>query len=99
MPRGEVKPCPYCTMAVCFDYLVTVDGQPNRQACMTGPGTAWWFNARRAPRLRSGPWHRRGRSRRHGRRSGGAAGDVVGKGQCGATCLGRECRRRAPPGA
>ena len=25
---------PYCMMGVCFDCLVTIDGQPNRQACM-----------------------------------------------------------------
>ena len=30
MPRG-----PYCMMGVCYDCLVTIDGQPNRQACMT----------------------------------------------------------------
>ncbi len=25
---------PYCMMGVCFDCLVTIDGQPNQQACM-----------------------------------------------------------------
>lgn len=30
VPRG-----PFCMMGVCFDCLVTIDGQPNRQACMT----------------------------------------------------------------
>ena len=25
---------PYCMMGVCFDCLVTIDGQPNRQGCM-----------------------------------------------------------------
>ena len=25
---------PYCMMGVCFDCLVTVDGIPNRQACL-----------------------------------------------------------------
>ncbi|WP_176086382.1 (2Fe-2S)-binding protein [Martelella sp. HB161492] len=29
-PRGV-----YCMMGACFDCLVNVDGQPNRQACMT----------------------------------------------------------------
>ncbi|PIW28012.1 MAG: sarcosine oxidase [Rhodospirillales bacterium CG15_BIG_FIL_POST_REV_8_21_14_020_66_15] len=29
-PRG-----PYCMMGVCFDCLVEIDGQPNRQACLT----------------------------------------------------------------
>ena len=29
-PRG-----PYCGMGVCFDCLVTIDGEPNRQACLT----------------------------------------------------------------
>jgi predicted molibdopterin-dependent oxidoreductase YjgC len=29
-PRG-----PFCMMGVCFDCLVEIDGQPNRQACMT----------------------------------------------------------------
>lgn len=26
---------PYCMMGVCFDCLVTVDGQTNQQACLT----------------------------------------------------------------
>ncbi|MFJ0966963.1 (2Fe-2S)-binding protein [Bordetella bronchiseptica] len=30
VPRGL-----YCMMGVCYDCLVTIDGQPNRQACMT----------------------------------------------------------------
>ena len=25
---------PYCMMGVCFDCLVHIDGQPNRQACL-----------------------------------------------------------------
>ena len=29
-PRG-----PYCLMGVCFDCLVKIDGDANRQACMT----------------------------------------------------------------
>ncbi|WOI58246.1 (2Fe-2S)-binding protein [Palleronia sp. LCG004] len=29
-PRGM-----YCMMGTCFDCLVEIDGQPNRQACMT----------------------------------------------------------------
>ncbi|WP_108661758.1 (2Fe-2S)-binding protein [Acuticoccus kandeliae] len=29
MARG-----PYCMMGVCFDCLVAIDGEPNRQACM-----------------------------------------------------------------
>ncbi len=29
-PRG-----PYCMMGVCYDCLVTIDGKPNQQACMT----------------------------------------------------------------
>ena len=29
-PRGA-----YCKMGVCFDCLVTIDDQPNQQACMT----------------------------------------------------------------
>ena len=32
---GEVPRGPYCMMGVCYDCLVTIDGQPNRQACMT----------------------------------------------------------------
>ncbi|MCX7325929.1 MAG: (2Fe-2S)-binding protein [Hyphomicrobiales bacterium] len=28
-PRG-----PYCGMGVCFDCLVTINGEPNRQACL-----------------------------------------------------------------
>lgn len=30
LPRG-----PYCMMGVCYECLVTIDGQANRQACMT----------------------------------------------------------------
>ena len=26
---------PFCMMGVCFDCLMEIDGQPNRQACMT----------------------------------------------------------------
>ena len=26
---------PYCMMGVCFDCLVTIDGVPNQQACLT----------------------------------------------------------------
>ena len=29
-PRG-----PYCMMGICFDCLVSVDGVPNQQACLT----------------------------------------------------------------
>lgn len=29
-PRG-----PYCMMGVCFECLLTIDGRPNQQACMT----------------------------------------------------------------
>jgi len=29
-PRG-----PYCMMGVCFDCLVTIDGEANRQGCLT----------------------------------------------------------------
>ena len=29
-PRG-----PYCLMGTCFDCLVDIDSQPNRQACLT----------------------------------------------------------------
>lgn len=32
---GGVSRGPYCLMGVCYDCLVMVDGQPNRQACMT----------------------------------------------------------------
>ena len=30
VPRG-----PYCMMGICYDCLVTIDGQPNQQGCMT----------------------------------------------------------------
>ncbi|MBV7482963.1 (2Fe-2S)-binding protein [Bordetella sp. BOR01] len=30
VPRG-----PYCMMGICYDCLVIIDGQANRQACMT----------------------------------------------------------------
>lgn len=30
VPRG-----PFCMMGVCYDCLVTIDGKPNQQGCMT----------------------------------------------------------------
>jgi len=32
---GNVPRGPYCMMGICYDCLVTIDGRPNRQACMT----------------------------------------------------------------
>ncbi len=32
---GEVPRGPYCMMGVCYDCLVTIDGQANPQGCMT----------------------------------------------------------------
>lgn len=32
---GEVARGPYCMMGVCYDCLVTIDGQANQQGCMT----------------------------------------------------------------
>lgn len=32
---GEVPRGPYCMMGVCYDCLVTIDGQTNQQGCMT----------------------------------------------------------------
>lgn len=34
-PVGNVPRGPFCMMGVCYDCLVTIDGHPNRQACMT----------------------------------------------------------------
>ncbi|MEZ2408615.1 putative molibdopterin-dependent oxidoreductase YjgC [Bosea sp. OAE752] len=33
-PRSGAPRGPYCMMGVCFECLVTVDGEPNRQACL-----------------------------------------------------------------
>jgi D-hydroxyproline dehydrogenase subunit gamma len=33
-PVGEAPRAPYCMMGVCFDCLVTIDGQGSRQACL-----------------------------------------------------------------
>ena len=33
-PVGAERRGPYCLMGVCFDCLVEIDGEPNRQACM-----------------------------------------------------------------
>ncbi len=33
-PRSAAPRGPYCMMGVCFECLVTVDGRPNRQACL-----------------------------------------------------------------
>ena len=34
-PVGNEPRAPYCMMGVCFECLVDIDGEPNRQACMT----------------------------------------------------------------
>ncbi|CAM4135213.1 (2Fe-2S)-binding protein [Bordetella tumulicola] len=34
-PAGNVPRGPFCMMGVCYDCLVTIDGRPNQQACMT----------------------------------------------------------------
>lgn len=34
-PVDRVSRGPYCMMGICFDCLVVIDGQPNRQSCMT----------------------------------------------------------------
>ncbi|MBL6958924.1 MAG: (2Fe-2S)-binding protein [Rhodospirillales bacterium] len=34
-PAGNSPRGPFCMMGVCFDCLCVIDGQPNRQACMT----------------------------------------------------------------
>lgn len=33
-PVSGAARAPYCMMGVCFECLMTIDGQPNRQACM-----------------------------------------------------------------
>ncbi|WP_414451575.1 (2Fe-2S)-binding protein [Burkholderia sp. 22PA0099] len=33
-PVGDAPRGPFCMMGVCFDCLVEIDGQPNRQSCM-----------------------------------------------------------------
>lgn len=34
-PVTEAPRSAYCAMGVCFECLVEIDGQPNRQACLT----------------------------------------------------------------
>jgi D-hydroxyproline dehydrogenase subunit gamma len=34
-PVSNAARGPYCLMGVCFDCLVSIDGVPNRQGCMT----------------------------------------------------------------
>ena len=34
-PVSGAPRAPYCLMGVCFECLMTIDGRPNRQACMT----------------------------------------------------------------
>ena len=34
-PTGRKPRSAYCMMGVCFECLVTIDDQPNQQACMT----------------------------------------------------------------
>lgn len=31
---GDQPRAPYCLMGICFECLVTIDGVPNRQACL-----------------------------------------------------------------
>lgn len=33
-PASRSPRAPYCMMGICFECLVTIDGMPNRQACM-----------------------------------------------------------------
>jgi D-hydroxyproline dehydrogenase subunit gamma len=33
-PVSGAERGPFCMMGVCFDCLVTIDGQPNRQGCL-----------------------------------------------------------------
>ena len=33
-PVGGKARLPYCMMGVCFDCLMEIDGEPNRQACL-----------------------------------------------------------------
>ena len=44
-PRG-----PYCLMGACFDCLVTVDGQPNRQGCLVPVAPGMRIDTKRAIR-------------------------------------------------
>ena len=34
-PVSGAPRAPYCLMGACYDCLMTIDGRPNRQACMT----------------------------------------------------------------
>ena len=34
-PKEGMPRAPYCMMGVCFDCLMVIDGQTNRQACQT----------------------------------------------------------------
>ncbi len=34
-PVDDLERAPFCLMGNCFECLTTIDGQPNRQACMT----------------------------------------------------------------
>lgn len=34
-PASGAARAPYCMMGACFECLMTIDGRPNRQACMT----------------------------------------------------------------
>jgi len=34
-PRTGALRGPFCMMGACYDCMVVIDGQPNRQACMT----------------------------------------------------------------
>ena len=34
-PKSDSPRAAYCGMGVCFECLVTIDGEPNRQACLT----------------------------------------------------------------
>jgi succinate dehydrogenase/fumarate reductase-like Fe-S protein len=49
-PRG-----PYCMMGACFDCLVTIDGVPNAQACMTEVRDGMWVEIQDGARDPAGP--------------------------------------------
>jgi len=49
-PQGGVARGPYCMMGACFDCLVTIDEQPNRQACLVAVAPGMRIDTKRAAR-------------------------------------------------
>jgi predicted molibdopterin-dependent oxidoreductase YjgC len=49
-PVSGAPRAPYCMMGVCFDCLMEIDGEPNRQACLVPVAEGMRINRQRGSR-------------------------------------------------